>query len=616
MTNIKSLQLLNNFGLVLILLLIISTLYFPLLCQSKKTVIVSNLNKGGNFDLNRVEQITSLLNNEIDLNVIIFIGEISKSGSIAELNTIKSELGKLKTPYYIIGGYNNYSGVHKYSSDFYQVFENDEFVLNDKNKILIGINSVIPNYPDNAFIKVESTDNILEELKTIKYNDAYLFTNNSLSVTQNSKYLLNLLKNKNILTFYPAEKSFSAQLNSNYNILEIGIPQSITFDDINYFLIEEIYDTIHIVKKTSKKDLPEIQYSISLNELNLSNLSIDQSKIDSSLTKIFEIEFNASSAMRNITSSNRIYTVLDNGLIYLSDLYGKEKFVTDLMGTIKNNPVLYKDLLLAATIEGDLYSINSNTGEILQVVGIGENITTDIRLIEIVNLNSKNLCVVFGTSEGNIFCYDAFSFELLWKNNISKVPIISAPSVENDKLIFLNSSLSLYCVNAKSGSLNWEYEFSDVQIFSPRDYPLCDGKNIFSLSPDGNLFAVDLLLGRKTWSINTKGILNQFYITSDKQSLVVLNNIGIMTFFSTKDGKEIGKIDFKKSKLFSFFITENKENTFAGFSDGSLYILDKKFAAKQLLSSTQIPITSINALSKNEFSIKDINGKLTFYKIK
>jgi len=110
-------------------------------------------------------------------------------------------------------------------------------------------------------------------------------------------------------------------------------------------------------------------------------------------------------------------------------------------------------------------------------------------------------------------------------------------------------------------------------------------------------------------------MLNQFYITSDKQSLVVLNNMGIMTFFSTKDGKEIGKIDFKKSKLFSYFIMENKENTFAGFSDGSLYILGKKFVAKQLLSPTQIPITSINALTKNEFSIKDINGKLTFYKI-
>lgn len=615
MMNVKSLQLLNNFGLALILLLIISTPYVPLLCQSKKIAIVSNLNQEGNFDFTKVEQITSLLNNEVDLNVIIFIGEISKSGSIAELTTLKNELEKLKTPYCVIGGHNNYSGIYKYSSDFNQVFENDEFVLNDNNKILIGLNSVIPDYPENAFIKVESINKILEELKTIKYSDAYIFTNNSLSITQNAKNLLSLLKNKKIVSFYPTEKSFSAQLNSDYNILEIGIPPSINLDDINYFLIENIDDTLCVVKKNAKKNLSEIHYSISLNELNLSNVSIDLPNINSGPTNIFENEFNASSTNGNITSANRIYTPLDNGLIYLSDLSGKEKFITELMGTIKNNPVLYKDLLLVATVEGDLYSINSNTGEVLQVVGIGENITSDLSLVEIENSNIKSKAVVFGTSGGNIFCYDAFSFELIWKNKISNTSIISKPSVEKDKVVFLNSSSSLYCVNAKSGSLNWKYKFSDKQIFSPKDYPFCDGKNIFSISPEGNLFAVDLLLGRKTWSINTKGVLNQFYIISDKQSLVLLNNIGMMTFFSAKDGKEIQRLDFKKSGLFSFIITENEDNLFVGFSDGSLYIIDKKFVAKQLISPNQIPITSINALSKNEFIIKDINGKLTFYKI-
>jgi len=613
--NSNKIQLLNNFGLVLILLLIIGTLYSPLLCQSKNIVIISNLNSGRNFDLKRAEQITSLLNNEVDLNVIIFLGEISKSGSTAELKVIKSELEKLKTPYYIIGGYNNYSGINNYSSNFNQIFENDEFVLNDNNRILLGINSVIPNYPDNALIKVETTNKVMEELKTFKYNDAYLFINNSLSITQNAKYLLSLLKNKNILAFYPAEKSFSAKLNSDYKFLEIGVPPSINFDDINYLLIEEIYDTIRVIKKTDKKDLPESQYSISLNDLNLSNLSIDQPNIDSSLKKVFEIEFNTSSTTGSIAAANRIYTSLDNGLIYLNDLSGKEKFVTELMGTIKSNQVLYKDLLIAATIEGDLYSINSNTGEVLQVVGIGEKITSDIALIETINLNSKSIEVVFGTSEGNIFCYDAFSFELLWEKSISKVPIISTPLVQKDKVVFLNSNSSIYCVSAKSGSLNWKYEFSDNQNFSPKNYPRGDSKNIFSISPEGNLFAVDLLLGRKTWSSNTKGLLNQFYITSDKQSLVVINDIGMMTFISSKDGKEIQRIEFKKSGLFSFIIAENEWNLFVGFSDGSLYILDKKFVAKQLIPPTQIPITSINVLNKNEFIIKDINGKITLYKI-
>ena len=122
---------------------------------------------------------------------------------------------------------------------------------------------------------------------------------------------------------------------------------------------------------------------------------------------------------------------------------------------------MYKDILLIVTVEGDLYSINSNNGEILQVVGIGENITSDLALIEISTAEYKTIAVVLGTSEGNIFCYDAFSFELLWQKNISTSPIISSPLSEKDKVVFLNDNFSLYCVNSKSGSLIWKYEFSD-----------------------------------------------------------------------------------------------------------------------------------------------------------
>jgi WD40 repeat protein len=187
--------------------------------------------------------------------------------------------------------------------------------------------------------------------------------------------------------------------------------------------------------------------------------------------------------------------------------------------------------------------------------------------------------------------------------------------VVNDKVIFLSSNSSLYCINSKSGSLIWKYESSDKQNFSAKDFPVSDGKNVFSLSSDGKLFGFDLLLGKKIWSSNTKGVLNQFYICSDKQKLFLFDENGLMTIYTAKYGKEIGKIDFKKSELFSFIIAENKGNTLLGFSDGSLYTFDSEFSSKELISPTQIPITSINVFNEDEFFIKDINGKITFYKI-
>ncbi|MCJ7553134.1 MAG: hypothetical protein MUO34_04545, partial [Ignavibacteriaceae bacterium] len=91
---------------------------------------------------------------------------------------------------------------------------------------------------------------------------------------------------------------------------------------------------------------------------------IDEPKTDSNLTKSFEKDFKSSSSTPLIVSSEKIYTILDDGLIYGNDYKGIDKFITELSGRIKNNSILYKDLLLTSTVEGDLYSINSNNGEV------------------------------------------------------------------------------------------------------------------------------------------------------------------------------------------------------------------------------------------------------------
>lgn len=597
--------------LFLILYMLISAMFSPILCQNKNIAIVSNLNYNGKINRNSLDQFTLSLNKDDTKIVALIISSLSNSSSIYELNEVETAFADLKMPFKIIGGHLNSID----DAIVNPAFERDDFLIPDNDKILIGINSVITYNKDKSFLLIESLNTISEENDLNKFSTVFIFSNTSLNRIQNSADLLSLLKNKFIFSFYPAEKSFTAQVNSVNNFIEIGIPPSINPDMLNYFLIEESADTIKIVKKNNKNDLIEIAYSVSLSELKKSNVTIDEQIFDSTLAESFKLEFNSSSSLKNLAADNRLYTVLDNGLIYLSDFKGKEKFVTELIGTIKTNPVLYKDLILASTFEGDLYSINSNNGEVLQVVGIGENISSDIAITEIEITNSKQIGALLGTVDGNIFCYDAFSFEQLWKNNISKFPIIAAPLVINDKVVFLNSSSSLYCVNSKSGSLIWRYEFSVNQNFSQNNYPLSDGKNVFSISPDGNLFAIDLLLGKKNWSVGLKEILNQFYSSSDKQKLFLLDRKGMMSIISAKDGKEIGKIDFKKSELFSFVITELNEETLVGFSDGSVYTFNSKFIPKEIISADQIPITSINVISPKEFVVKNIFGKITFYKI-
>ena len=122
------------------------------------------------------------------------------------------------------------------------------------------------------------------------------------------------------------------------------------------------------------------------------------------------------------------------------------------------------------------------------------------------------------------------------------------------------------------------------------------------------------MLGKKLWSVKSNDLILQIAFTLDKQKLILSDKNGVLIFISPKDGKEIQKIDFEKSDLFSFIIAENEENIFIGFSDGSLYSIAPINNIKQLISETKIPIASINLISKDELMVKDVNGKITFYK--
>ena len=95
-------------------------------------------------------------------------------------------------------------------------------------------------------------------------------------------------------------------------------------------------------------------------------------------------------------------------------------------GTIYSNPIIEKDLAIAATNEGELFTININTGDLFQVIGIGETITSDIALVDIEykSMNTKGIC--FGTAEGNFYCYELYSLELIWWNNGTKKLINSS----------------------------------------------------------------------------------------------------------------------------------------------------------------------------------------------
>lgn len=601
-----------RFSRIIFLLLFISATISPILCQNKQYIIVSNIASYGKSDQNKIEFFTTLLKREKNVNTILLSGNVESANSLDELRQLTLFISENNLNVKIIAGYNDYSNSILSQYLINQETDGQNFFIQVNDDYFFGFNSVIPFIKYAGYVNIETLNLLDEEIKSIKGQLLYSFSNLPLDKIINNSQLISRVKNNRMIYFYPEENKFYAK---NDKVLEIGLPGIDKNNKPIYHLIENKNDSIFVIKKYFDNDNTEIQFSESLNKLKfVSELSESDKKngnTENQYQLIKQINYNYTSTTDLIAADNRIYLTLDNGLLYLIDFNGKEKFVSEIFGDIKTNPVLYKDLFLLATTGGDLYSLNSNNGDVIQVAGIGENITSDLTVVD---LDKTIKSVVFGTAEGNILSYDAFTFEILWNKKLSDKPIISKAVYENDKIIFIDASYSVYCVNAKSGVLIWKY--SQKSNDNPAyDFPIVNESKVFILSPESNIITLDLLQGKKIWSADIKTDINKMYINNTKSHIFALNSFGKLFAVSTKNGKTDYSIELNKSNIFSFEIIESGNDIIIGLSDGSLYRIADDKNIKQIIEPAFSPITGLVKLNQNNIAVKNIDGNVSIIKI-
>lgn len=368
------------------------------------------------------------------------------------------------------------------------------------------------------------------------------------------------------------------------------------------FHIAFLFCSISSFNYAADYDLFIHQFTITIDSIN-------------TLEKIWEINFSDETTTDLLVSDNKIFISFSNGLVYCFDDKGKEKWVTEIIGNINNNSVHYKDLFLAVTDAGDLYSINANNGEILQVLGTGEDITTDLQLIDLPNPGYVSKGVIFGTANGNVYCYDIFSFELIWKGNLSNKKIASTPLVLRDKIVFIDSKFSLFCVNSKSGALIWNYLNSSTEELPVIGFPFISDNMVITLTAQNEILAIDQLSGKKIWI--TKPITKKPFtgLSFNQKEVFYFDEKGILVFINVKDGKESFKIDSGKKEISNYIFDSNFNLDIIAFSDNSVYKLSGDKKIEPLIRLDDM-VTSIKVLSEKNFLIKTLNGTVTFFEIK
>jgi len=169
--------------------------------------------------------------------------------------------------------------------------------------------------------------------------------------------------------------------------------------------------------------------------------------------ELFKNEINGKITNELLILDDGLIAVSQKGNIYKFNFKGEQVFSLGLNSNVNSLPVLYSNLIIFGTENGEIVGVTKDKGK----VEIREKIS-DYPLL---NGSIKNGIYYIGSGNGNLFAYDLNkrSSEIIFE---SKTKIIAAPSFDNENIYFGNLAGNFYSINLLSNKVNWKVEFKGL----------------------------------------------------------------------------------------------------------------------------------------------------------
>lgn len=589
------------------------------LAQPFKFGWITDLHIGTKNADSDLQAVVEDINLKKEVSFVIATGDISESGKAEDLKNAKQILDNLTVPYYIIPGNHDTKWSESGGQVFSNLWEGDKFTFEYESTVLIGMNSGISWRGGGGHFTPEDLQWLDSLLNKIPYKKEILFfAHHQLDKEVDNWYkVTNLLANKNVKEIFVGH----GHANRSYNFN--GLPGVMSRSTLTakgkswgYTLVEDQTDSIFFFEIT--KDTLIKKWN-AVGKVNLIDyINVDSTEFENySATVLWQRDLKTTMVAPVTTYKNMVVVTTKKGTIFCFDITGKQLWKTDLGASIFSKPAIVNNQVIVGTMKGDLFTINLLNGNVVQVIGIDEAITSPIATMGIDYQDEKSFAIIFGTATGKIFSYELSSLNLLWSNTSASGMIESKPLVLKDKIIFGSWDTFLYCIDAVTGLLNWKWTGNPVFNYSPAASPLVtDGKNVFFATPDKAITAVDLLLGKTSWKKTDFDAWESIGISNDMRSIYVKSQNDKFSIISTANGKLQKTIDMKFGlDTGPILPIEANGNIYFGGKNGNVYSIDSKFNSTSLFFMGTARMHSLQMLDDKHIAASNMDGKIILFKV-
>lgn len=612
----------SKFAMMKIFILILSFSIGLTLAQSNYIAVITNPEVGLQVNAMNLLEVVEEINKQQNISLVVVIGNITANGKFDEFVWAQEILDGLTAPYYVVGGEKDYLLSEGKGSEITLLWGDDKFFHSDNNYSIVCINSFLPEYPSKKYFGSETISWLGENLSNSKANHLITFSYHPIQIAENSPQILEQLTQKKVFSFIGKEDKSKMS-----NVIFEGLYLN-RKDGWGYSLVSTNRDSIYIKKilndEIKKKVKPEILRAAFTKPLVVANK--EQTSFISSGSKLWSAGVNKTKVTSSIIDAENIFSVFKNGLVLCIDKQGKEKWRFETIEKLVSPPVLEKDLLVVTSDDGDLITININTGNPYQIIGIGERITTGVSVVDIEEGRTLTKTAVIGTEFGSLICYDLYSLDPIWTQQVSgmgeSLQLVSNIVSSNNKIFVQDNSGTLYCFSAVNGMLIWQigatkggWKAGGGSSIQSRQNLKVINNELFVIDASGNLFCVDALLGTVKWNIKNISA-NGLIRLNNQQELVLPTKNNKVVIVSPKLGKVVSEIElpFETSDEAITDLAVIDDKIIIGFSDGWIYKIQAKQKAAKFFRGGLAPIISLTNADGNCL-VTDYDGRFTLLKL-
>ena len=564
------------------------------------------------------------INSSEDLPFTIISGDITATGTLAELTFAKKILDELKNPYYIIPGNHDTKWSESGCTDFFKLWGNDRFVFEFDKFLFIGLHQGPRMRMADGHWAPEDLrwyDSLIVSLPNS--NQPIIFiTHYPLDEEIANWYeMLDRLKNVNTQVVLFGH----GHTNKIYDFETIpGIMgrSNLRANEIigGYTIVESKNDSIYFSERTPNTET-KLWYQLPLQQRNYEALMVEQTRPDYSINEKYpEVksvwEFNSGYTIGSsaVVKDNSVFVGDASGYFYsLSLSNGLVNWKYKTQNAIYSTPAVKCKSVVFGSTDSSIYCLNSTTGNLIW------KYKTNAAVLGCPIIEDD--IVFIGGSDRIFRALDLETGKLIWEFKGLNGFVETKPVFYDDKILFGAWDENFYCLDSETGNLNWKWKGDHKGIFySPAAcWPVVSDGIVFFAAPDRKLTAIDIETGKEFWRTGKFKVRETVGLSEDGEKLFIRTMTDTILALPVSEKLEepswITNCGFGYD-ISSSQIVEKDEVVFYPTKNGMIYSLDSETG--QILwqhKSTNGLINTITPLTNNKFITTDFDGKVNLITI-